>query len=119
MRLSVDSTIDKLRRVITSPSIACCQDLAVVVPLLVPIVEPTHRRIPPVDDANARLGIEVGATPISTHDDGRSLRVQATEIRRPQIDVALALFLASLVGEALQTLHLLEQRGNVFETRRG
>ena len=41
--------------------LAIAEDLVVVVALFVAVVEPAHRRVAPVDDAHAALGVEVGA----------------------------------------------------------
>ena len=95
--------------------LASAKDLVVAVALVVAVVQATDRRIAPVDDSHAALGVEVSAPPNQDLPAAAVLfENQAAEVRRFRIDVALG-HRALVSGEHLESLHLLDQRWHVFE----
>ncbi len=95
--------------------LAVAEEFVVVVALFVAVVDAAHRRVAPVDDAHAGLRVEEGGAT----DEHLALALvlledQPAEVRRAGVHDTLADHRSAL-GDALQPLHLLDQRGHVLE----
>jgi hypothetical protein len=92
------------------------EDLVVVVAFLVTVVKAADRRVAPVHDAHAALGVQVGAA-ADQHlaSFGPLLDDQPAEVGGAWVHGHGA-GVAPVHHQALEPLHLLHQRRDVFQT---
>jgi hypothetical protein len=100
--------------------VALAERLLVVGALFVAVVDLAHGRVAPVDDANARGAVDVRG--LADEDVALAAlglaEAEVPEVGRLRVD-GLDDVLGASRGDALEALHLLDERGDVLEPRLG